>query len=228
MTKTASFAPYGDSPWSGQPAPGPKLSAPKTILGLLALAGLGGGAYGYYKHKKNKETPMTEQELDKQGEIYSAGFTAKCAEYGINPKRLIKLAQAAEAEPYSSRGWDYGSQMVPFGGPIVGAMRAPKGEGLAGAMKGFGGQVAGTLGGGLLGGSGGVLAGALLAKLITKGKGKVPALGHAGYNKGKSVDEALREILTTAGGGYAGGLGGALIGGAEGTRMATRNPNKQK
>lgn len=132
--------------------------------------------------------PVTPQpkpipEMEKQQmNAYAQGFAQKCAEAGVDPQQLLKLA----AE--DSRLLAYLSTLIPFGSGEYGWTPEEQGRGaLKSRAAGLGGAALGGLGGGI---SGGVL-GALLAALT---KGRVNSLAGIGAGIG----------LGTLGGGFAG------------------------
>lgn len=151
---------------------------------------------------------MTAKKVD---DAYAYGFVTKCAEAGVDPEELVKLAQADD-----SRLLAYLTNFMPFGSALYGATRAPEGERLGQAIKT---QLAGT--GARLGGAGvGLGAGSLLGAGLGAGLGSL--LGSGGRRRGALLGAGI-------GGGIGGGIGaplGETIGGGEATYRAGYSPDR--
>lgn len=149
---------------------------PATIdLGLQARD----GKLGQPVAPQPKPIPEMEKQ---QMNAYAQGFVQKCAEAGVDPQQLVKLATE------DSRLMAYLSTLLPGGSGQYGWTEGDQGRGaLQSRMAGLGGAALGGAGGGI---SGGVL-GALIAALT---KGKVNPLAGTGAGIG----------LGTLGGGFAG------------------------
>lgn len=187
------------------------------VPGSLAV---GAGA-GITKLMTTKPAVSKEESyLDKLRKVhpYSPGDPVHGLNSPSRPGYLFGGAKTAHAQGFmdkaaidrNSRLWDYLAIPAPvLGSATLGAIRGEKGDRLAGGAKG----VVGSVGGGVVGAGVGAVTGvslaALIARLISRGKVKLPP------------NEAINALLGIASGGVGGAYAGAAVGSAEGLHAMT-------
>ena len=127
---------------------------------------------------------------------------------------MEKLSQEGTSREDASRIMSYLSSLIPFGSPILGAVRAGEDNRFRGAAEGAGGLVIGAPTGAVTGAVGGGGAGALiglLASALSKGKLKPGAGAATGAIGGGAIGTGL----------------GAVVGAGEGIHRMTSDVDKQ-